>query len=94
MKTTEIEPNSPAAWAAVAQGETPDSLAFIAEMRAAFGADAINTEIKAGRNGQPTFYLRENGIEIGTKDTRQGVSVADMVIGPLAATVQGRGAKK
>lgn len=41
--------------------------AFIDECREAFGADVINQAIRAGLDGQQTFWARENGIEIGTK---------------------------
>lgn len=44
----------------------PETTAFIDSLRAVFGADAINPSIKAGMNGQPTFWARENGIEVGT----------------------------
>ncbi len=72
----------------------PTVAAFIDEMREAFGAAEINASIKAGMAGQPTFYASENGVEIGTKDTRPGISLADMVIGPPEATAQaGRGSK-
>ncbi len=45
----------------------PVTTGFIDAMRAAFGADCINSSIKAGMNGQPMFYASENGIEVGTK---------------------------
>jgi hypothetical protein len=45
----------------------PETTAFIDALRAAFGADAINPSIKAGMNGQPTFWAQENGIEVGTR---------------------------
>ena len=44
--------------------------AFIDECREVFGADTINRSIKAGLEGQETFWARENGIEIGTKPRR------------------------
>ena len=58
--------------------EMPQTAAWIAELRAAFcetQADlaAFNAQIKAGIDGQPTFYACENGREVGTKDQRQGV---------------------
>lgn len=65
---------------------------FIDEMRAAFGSVEVNANIRAGLEGQPTFWATENGVEIGTKDTRQGIALTDMVIDPPAATVKaGRG---
>ena len=58
--------------------EMPQTAAWIAELRAVFGATpedlaAFNRQIKAGFEGQPTFWARENGREVGTKDHRQGV---------------------
>ena len=41
--------------------------AFIDECREAFGAGPVNQAIRAGIDGQETFWARENGIEIGTK---------------------------
>ena len=72
----------------------PDCTVFIDEMRAAFGAEEINASIKAGINGQPTFWASENGVETGTQDTRRGITLDKMVIGPLVTSAQaGRGGK-
>lgn len=56
--------------------------AFIDDMRAAFGADEINTQIRAGLRGEPTFHASENGIEVGTCRVSRGteISAADMII--------------
>lgn len=63
----------------------PTVAAWIDELRDAFGPDVINAAIKAGMDGQPTFYARENGIEVGTRITPEsGISLADCVIGPMA----------
>jgi hypothetical protein len=67
---------------------------FIDAMRDAFGAAEINASIKAGIEGQPTFYASENGAAVGTKDTRTGLLLSRIVIGPLAATAQAGGRKK
>lgn len=45
----------------------PNVAAFIDELRAVFGAEMINAQIRKGLNGEPTFYARENGHELGTK---------------------------
>lgn len=45
----------------------PQTAAIIDELREAFGAPGINAAIKAGIDGRPTFYARENGLEIGSK---------------------------
>ena len=50
--------------------EMPAVTAFIDDLRQAFGAAQINAAIKAGIDGQPTFYASENGREIGTKRPR------------------------
>lgn len=75
----------------------PTVAAFIDEMRAAFGADAINAAIKSGIDGQPTFWAKENGLEVGTKaiyDPEKSVSAAHMqltkVTAPGRATVNRR----
>jgi len=44
--------------------------AFIDECRDAFGKDVINQAIKAGMDGQETFWARENGIEVGTRPSK------------------------
>ena len=57
----------------------PLTAAFIDSMRAAFGTDAINVQIKAGMKGQPTFWAKENGHTVGTKSpVKPMVSAADM----------------
>ena len=48
----------------------PIVTAFIDECREVFGKDAINHSIKAGMDGQETFWARENGIEIGTRPSK------------------------
>lgn len=45
----------------------PTVAAWIDQMREAFGAEEINAAIRAGIEGQPTFYARENGAEVGTR---------------------------
>lgn len=47
------------------RAEMPTVAAWIDELREAFGADQINPAIKAGMNGQPTFWAKENGLEVG-----------------------------
>ena len=48
----------------------PIVTAFIDECREAFGKDVVNQAIKAGIDGQETFWARENGIEVGTRMSR------------------------
>ena len=67
----------------------PTTADFIDAMRDAFGAAAINSQIKAGIDGQPTFWAKENGQEIGTRaphSAERAVSLSDTIIGPLNAT--------
>lgn len=45
----------------------PTVAAWIDELRAAFGAEAIDTSIRAGLRGAPNrFHARERGHELGT----------------------------
>ena len=69
----------------------PIVAAWIDQMRSAFSAEEINAAIKAGMNGQPTFYARENGIEVGTRyhaPESRTVALADIQIGPMFAAVK------
>lgn len=50
--------------------QMPLVTAFIDECREVFGEQSINQSIRAGIDGQPTFWARENGIEIGTLPAR------------------------
>lgn len=66
--------------------QMPAVAAWIDQMRAAFGADPINDAIRAGIDGQPTFYASENGSEIGTRFTPDPVKTInglDIHVGPL-----------
>lgn len=44
----------------------PLTAAFIDDLRAHFGVDEINGQIRKGMAGLPVFYAREGGQEIGT----------------------------
>jgi hypothetical protein len=46
----------------------PEMAAFVAELRAAFG-DSVDEAVSRGKNGEPTFYARENGLTVGTPPT-------------------------
>ena len=56
--------------------------AWIDEMRAAFGADIIDEAIRRGMRGEPTFWARENGHELGTRapEPRNALSVNQLVL--------------
>ena len=51
----------------------PQVTAWIDELRAAFGAEGIDAAIRAGLQGQDTFYACENGLTVGTESTEVGV---------------------
>lgn len=72
----------------------PETAAFIDACREAFGIENVDPSIKAGIEGQPTFWACENGITVGTKSEDRGIPLSQMQIGPLNAIVQaGKGAK-
>lgn len=45
----------------------PATAAWIDQLRDAFGAQAIDTAIRQGMDGLPTFHAAEAGHEIGTR---------------------------
>lgn len=45
----------------------PLTTAFIDDLRAAFGATAIDGQIRNGLAGFPDFWAREGGQEVGTR---------------------------
>lgn len=47
----------------------PETAAFLDALREAFGAPGIDAAIAAGMRGEPGFYAREAGYEVGTADT-------------------------
>lgn len=77
--------------------EMPQTAAWVAELRDTFcdtpeDVAAFNAQIRAGMNGQPTFWARENGREVGTKDHRQGVRpTLPLKIAPAAEITGKRG---
>jgi hypothetical protein len=75
----------------------PETAAFIDAMRDAFGAEMINEAIRAGIDGQPTFYASENGQQIGTKAPRRAertVRLSDTIVGPINATKRDSASRK
>lgn len=70
----------------------PQVSAFIDDMRAAFGADVINAEIRKGINGVPGFWASENGVEVGTRAVERGTEVdgTQMVLESIAKLVPGK----
>lgn len=63
----------------------PFCAAVADSLREAFGADAINAQLKAGK-----FYARENGIELGQRETREGVQPAIVRAVALGKVARGR----
>lgn len=50
--------------------DMPVVAALIDDLRATFGKEMIDRQIRKGINGQPTFWASENGHEVGTKAER------------------------
>jgi hypothetical protein len=55
--------------------QMPETAAFIDSLRAAFGADMIDAQIRKGLKGAPVFYASENGYTIGTPIERGKVII-------------------
>jgi hypothetical protein len=55
--------------------QMPMTAAFVDEMREAFGKESIDAQIRLGMRGEPTFFAQENGVQVGTRDTRSVVCV-------------------
>jgi len=72
----------------------PICTGFIDACREAFGAEEINAAIKAGMDGQQTFYASENGVTVGTKSEDRGICLTEMQIGPLCAPARADGGGK
>lgn len=68
----------------------PTVRAWIDDLRAAFGSDLIDGQIRAGMRGEPVFCAQEAGRTVGTPvPTPVGVKLADMVVyGPRADAAQ------
>lgn len=65
------------------RAEMPKTAAFIDDMRAVFGREGIDAQIRKGMAGIPgAFYASENGREVGTKGQSAGkeISAAQMVL--------------
>lgn len=75
----------------------PTVAAWIDELRDAFGTDMVNDAIRAGMDGQPTFFARENGHEVGTRapySADRSVSGADVHLGTFNSTAAHRDGRK
>lgn len=51
--------------------QMPEVTKFIDSLRAAFGPDCIDQQIRKGMKGETTFWASENGHTVGTRDMRQ-----------------------
>jgi hypothetical protein len=51
--------------------EMPTITAIVDMVREIAGKEAVDQNIRAGLNGKPLFWARENGHELGTRDTSQ-----------------------
>lgn len=54
--------------------QMPQTAALVDQLRLQHGADQINSQIRKSIGGQYGFWARENGIEIGCRDTRASSS--------------------
>lgn len=63
----------------------PQTAAWIDALRTFFGADQIDPSIRAGMKGGTAFRACENGHEIGGKDVRVGIALAQCVLNPTDA---------
>jgi hypothetical protein len=70
------------------RAEMPTVAGWIDDLRAAFGAETINAAIRAGMNGQPTFYAEENGRAVGTKSKGEGQPLAEAELSLQARNAQ------
>lgn len=64
----------------------PTVARWIDDLRSAWGAEQIDQAIRAGMNGQPTFYAAENGQQIGSRPSPASediISLTDCHIGPM-----------
>jgi hypothetical protein len=72
MNTPVAPPQVAAHGAARVDAETsashpmPEIAAFVASLKAAFGAAVIDDAVRRGKDGEPTFHARENGRSVGT----------------------------
>lgn len=68
----------------------PITTAFLEQMKEVFGAADIEAAIAAAKEGQPTFYARENGIEYGTRlpGTAVPVTAPQLSLAQMKAAAQ------
>lgn len=75
----------------------PWTAAIIDDFRAEFPEAGIEKSVRAGLDGQPTFWARENGNEIGTRapySAERAVKLSDIQVGPFNATAAHAASRK
>lgn len=55
----------------------PATAAWVDDLRQTFGAETINRAIKNGMGGGTDFWAQENGIEIGNRQSDEGLIGSD-----------------
>jgi len=70
--------------------QMPTVAAWIDQMRAAFGKEHIDRQIRAGMKGQPVFFASENGHTLGTKPRRGWRVLKDERGNPIAVDGDGK----
>jgi len=65
--------------------QMPQTARFIDGLREAFGADQVDPSIRAGMRGEPRFYAREAGHELGCAATQADAARCIEVGVPLMA---------
>lgn len=68
----------------------PNVAAFIDDLRAVFGVDEVNDQVRRGMRGEPTFWAGEGGVEIGTKSKDDPAKMASPTIIKPVEIVKGR----
>jgi len=63
----------------------PTIAQFVDDLRAAFGKESIDKQIRAGINGRPAFHATENGQNIGTPlSPAAGIKMSETLLGPMS----------
>lgn len=66
--------------------EMPKIIEWVDSLRDVFGKAMIDGQIRKGIKGEPTFYARENGHELGTRDMRSTEAVRTGTVGISVST--------
>jgi len=71
--------------------QMPIVTALIDDLRATFGKEMIDGQIRSGINGQPTFWASENGHTVGTKMPEPRASIVYVNGTATVRTITGSG---